>query len=176
MRMNNLLLGRIALQTYITYPLVRELTDKEGDYLNDAQAIGQYTVGTILIWTPKWKPIAVGAGVRWSAGVAGTALTAAAPIMAGYAIGATVGTAVSSKLFGDEGAQVALGFYSMGLLPGTDAPTLATYGNLLKPSETSTPGPVDLATAGLSAVKLQLRKLQLKIPRPANPTPLAGRF
>jgi len=160
--MNNLLLGRIALQTYITYPLVRELTDKEGDYLSDAQAIGQYTIGTILIWTPRWKPIAVGAGVRWAAGVALSTTTIAAPVLAGYAIGSAIGTAASSKLFGDEGAQTALGFYSLGLLPGTEAPTLETYGNLLRPSETSTPGPIDLISQGVMAVETKLRKFQIK--------------
>ena len=167
--MNNLLLGRLSLQAYITYPLVRELTDKEGDYLSDAQAIGQYTVGTILIWIPKWKPIAVGAGVRWGAGVALSATTIAAPFLAGYAIGAAVGTTASSKLFGDEGAQTALGFYSLGLLPGTEAPTLGTYGNLLRPSETSTPGPIDLISQGVMAVKTKLRKIQIKTPSLISP-------
>jgi hypothetical protein len=53
-----------------------------------------------------------------------------------------VGTAVSASIWGDEGAQTALGFYSGGLLPGTEAPDLTDYQYIFKP--TAPGGPVSL--------------------------------
>ena len=103
------------------------------------------------------KPYAVGkAGTVLAtrgATAAGAAITATAPISAGVAIGAVVGTAVSQELFGDEGAQTALGFYSLGLLPGTEAPELSTYGNLLRPSETEVKGPVEYVNTAIRTGK-----------------------
>lgn len=181
--MNNLMLGRVVTQIYLTYPLYNELTDKEGDYLTDAIAITTYAYVTALNWAPIMKPTLIGAGVKASGRIAlsagasalqftGRAVTVAAPFTAGYVIGATAGTAISGALFGEEGARTALGFYSGGMLPNTEAPTISTYGNLLKPSETSVPGPVELVGGFLQA----LNATRLKLPKFSNPTPTLTRY
>lgn len=70
---------------------------------------------------------------------AAKAATAIAPIALGYAAGAVVGTAVSQVLFGDEGATHAMGFYSGGTLPGTEAPDLSNYKYIVMPTEEGGP-------------------------------------
>ena len=154
---SDLYLGRLVLMGFIIddyYGDIREYQKSDrgtDDKLELAYETGKTAIATVTVLAPLWKTTVIGAGVRIGAGWAlaragalvATTATILAPITAGYMLGATVGTAVSQQLFGDEGAETALGFYSLGLLPGTEAPTLATYGNLLRPSETDVKGPVD---------------------------------
>lgn len=154
--------GRIAAQTIITtnyiYQVNKDVQDyKAGDKStwDTGTLIGSVAlqtaalgVGTVATWYPAKKAFAVG----WLATKSMRGLTlwsfqvarVVTPVTVGYLLGAAIGTGISYAVFGDDGAQTALGFYSGGMLPGTEAPTLETYSNLLRPSETSTPGPVDL--------------------------------
>jgi len=154
--------GRIAAQTVITTNYIYQVNKDVQDYKASDKStwdtgtlIGSVAlqtaalgVGTVATWYPAKKAFAVGwlatKSLSGVGAVAGRAAMVVAPITAGYMIGAVIGTGISYAIFGDDGAQVALGFYSLGMLPGTEAPTLDTYSNLLRPSETSTPGPVDL--------------------------------
>ena len=126
--------------------MYQELTDDEGDYLTDALAIAGWGMATGALIVPEIGSSIVGwVGTKATQAVApiiGRVSMFIAPFAAGYMIGATVGTAIASKVWGDEGAQVALGFYSGGLLPGTEAPDLSDYQYIFKP--TAPGGPVSL--------------------------------
>ena len=93
---------------------------------------------TLLGWgATKGSLLAKNLGYRVGAAgarVAARATVVLAPVAAGAAIGATIGTAVSQVIWGDEGAQTALGFYSMGTLPGTEAPDLSNFQYIFKPT------------------------------------------
>jgi len=161
--------GRLMAWTAASAAMVHELRDGEGDYLNDAFAIGAFVGATVTLVVPEgvasfvgWSGTKAWHGVRaaavWGAPYAGAAITAVSPFAVGYMIGAVAGTAIAGKIWGKEGEQVALGFYSGGLLPGTDAPTLSNYKYILKP--TAPGGPVSLydiaetgATTTLALVK-----------------------
>lgn len=69
-------------------------------------------------WIRLAAPMAAGGrGIGFGSaagGIGGGAL--AASIVAGYGIGAVVGTAISGAIWGKPGAQLALGFYSGGIL------------------------------------------------------------
>jgi len=82
-----------------------------------------YGAGTIGIWQPAVKAAVVGSlattvvnsglAVIGSAATAGGAVvTAAAPVAAGYAIGATAGTVIANEVWGEEGAADAIDFYT----------------------------------------------------------------
>jgi hypothetical protein len=154
--------GRWALWGMATTNMIWELTDDEDDYLNDLIAVGGWGMATGALMVPELLPRIVGYGVTHAgapiARVAATvASTVVAPVAVGYAIGATAGTVIASEVFGEEGAQTALGFYSLGTLPGTEAPTLDTYGNLLRPSETDVAGPVEIVQQISQTVKALIR-------------------
>lgn len=151
---SDLMLGRLVMVGFVIddyYGDVREYQESDKTAADKAE-LGYETVKTgvalFAIAYPILKTQMLGAGVRvtgsWVLARAGAIISIAAPITAGYMIGAVAGTAISQAVFGDEGAQTAMGFYSGGLLPGTEAPTLATYGNLLRPSETDVAGPVEI--------------------------------
>ena len=153
--------GRIAMWGLASAHMYQELTDGEGDYLNDIIAIAAWGGATGALWIPEVVPYMVGRGlhagsaaawnaVRAAAPYAWVAVTAAAPFTAGYTIGATVGTAIANKIWGEEGAQVALGFYSGGSLPGPDAPNLTDYQYIFKP--TAPGGPVSAYDVGKKGV------------------------
>jgi len=159
----HVLRGRLIMQGIITAPMIAELTDDEGDYLMDALAIAGWSVGTFSLWFPVVKAGLVGwgatAAVEATAPIAAAAVTAAAPIAAGYLVGATVGTVISNEIWGEEGAQTALGFYSGGLLPGTEAPDLSDFQYIFKP--TAPGGPVslyDIGKKGVEGTGLLIRK------------------
>lgn len=161
--------GRYALWGGASVNMYLELTDDEGDYLNDALAIAGWGVATGALFVPEGFATLVGIGLTrfaqgagWAARAAAAPVAAAvstviAPVAAGYVIGATVGTVIAEEIWGEEGAQVALGFYSVGLLPGTEAPDLTNYQYILKP--TAPGGPVSLYDVGEAGVKGTLRAL-----------------
>jgi len=169
--------GRWAIWGAVTWQTYRELTDGEDDYINDLVAIGTWGLATGSLMIPELLPRMVGFGVTnsWNAlkwvgarvaAPVGTAVsTVVAPIAAGYLIGATVGTVIANQVWGEEGAQTALGFYSGGLLPGTEAPNLTDYQYIFKP--TAPGGPVslyDIAEAGLTTTVVTVKKLLSKSP------------
>jgi len=168
--------GRLMAWTAAAALMVRELRDGEDDYLNDAFAIGGFLGATVTLVVPEgvasfigWSGTKAWHGVRvaaiWGAPYAGAAITAVSPFAVGYMIGAVAGTAIAGKIWGKEGEQVALGFYSGGLLPGTDAPTLSNYKYILKP--TAPGGPVslyDIAETGLSTTFVLARKWWNEVP------------
>lgn len=75
-----------------------------------------FGAGTIGIWAPTIKAGVVGSVattvVTRSLAVTGAAVTAVAPIAAGYAIGATAGTVIANEVWGEQGASDALDFYT----------------------------------------------------------------
>jgi hypothetical protein len=184
---SDLYLGRLILMGFIIddyYGDVREYQKSDKDVVDKTKFLyetGKTTIATITVMAPLWKTTMIGAGARigagWAAAKASAIATAAAPITAGYVIGATVGTVISEQLFGDEGAQTALGFYSLGLLPGTEAPTLSTYGNLLRPSETDVKGPVEIIGSairtGKQIVNIWWNRSPLHRPTFSNPYMMA---
>jgi len=158
--------GRYAFWVGASANMYLELTDDEGDYLNDALSIAGWGMATGALLVPEiastvlgWGLTRAAQGSQWMLGstaralapVAGTIVTAAAPITAGYVIGATVGTVIAEEVWGEEGAQTALGFYSAGLLPGTEAPDLTDYQYIFKP--TAPGGPSSLYDVGKQAVQ-----------------------
>lgn len=171
--MNNILLGRLTIQAYMTVGLIGQLTDDdEDDFLSDAAAISGYGVSTAILWAPTLKPALVGAGTRAGArigvaagarigAVAARSASLAAPVVLGYAAGALIGTAISKALFGDEGAKTAMGFYSGGTLPGTEAPDLSKFQYIFKPTEPGGP-------RSLYDVAVDIRE---SMPKFYNPTP-----
>jgi len=167
----DVLVGRLTLTGLATAEMLWDINQNTDDPISDATDVAWWGVELALIWNPVLKPAAIGAGLR-------TALssvvfsTIIAPVAAGYMIGATVGTAISYAIWGEEGAETALGFYSAGLLPGTDAPDLTDYQYIFKPTKPG--GPVslyDVGEAGLKATILTARKLWNKRVRYSNPNP-----
>ena len=155
--------GRLVMQGIITTHLIAELSDDEDDYFMDALAMGSFAIGTFSIWYPVVKAAAVGwtatVAVEGTAAAAGAVVTAAAPFTAGYLIGATAGTMIANEVWGEEGAQTALGFYSGGLLPGTEAPDLTDYQYIFKPTEPGGPESLyDIAEKGIETTVLTVRK------------------
>ena len=75
-----------------------------------------FGAGTIGIWAPTVKAGVVGSiattVVVRSLAVTGAAVTAVAPLAAGYAIGATAGTVIANEVWGEQGASDALDFYT----------------------------------------------------------------
>lgn len=156
----NYLVGRLVLQGAVFVDIYGDTKDyaksdrgvlatsKYGWELTKASA------ASLAIWYPGVIDRGIATGIGWSAIRAGhltwAATTVVAPITAGYVIGATVGTAVAQEIWGEEGAQTALGFYSGGLLPGTEAPDLTDYQYIFKP--TAPGGPVSLYDLGKKAV------------------------
>lgn len=163
--------GRWALWTAASANMYLELTDDEGDYLNDAISIAGWGMATGALLVPELLPRIVGFGVThgWKgarfvgatvAPYVGAAVSnVIAPIATGYAIGAVVGTVVAEEIWGEEGAQTAMGFYSGGLLPGTESPDLSDYQYIFKP--TAPGGPVslyDVAETGATTTVTLARK------------------
>lgn len=162
--------GRWILWGFASANMYRELTDDEGDYLTDALAIAGWGMATGALIVPEIGSSIVGwFGTKaWSsaAPIIGRVAMFTAPFAAGYMIGATVGTAISYAIWGEEGAQTALGFYSAGLLPGTDAPDLSDYQYIFKP--TAPGGPVslyDIGKQGIDNSILLIRKYLDNRPR-----------
>lgn len=160
----------MVMQGVLATHLYMELTDGDDDYLIDALAIGTFAIGTFTLWQPVLKAGIVGwvatETVAATGSVAASVVTAAAPVAAGAAIGAVVGTGISGAIWGEEGAQTALGFYSGGLLPGTEAPKLSDYQYIFKP--TAPGGPVsayDIGKKGIDLTVLTIRKAWNKRPR-----------
>jgi hypothetical protein len=146
--------GRYILWGMATANMYWELTDDEDDYFNDVIAVGGFVVATGALFIPEWFSWTVGRG-------ASAAATSAAPYVApvavataavttGYLIGAVAGTVIANEIWGEEGAQTAMGFYSGGMLPGTEAPDLTDYQYIFKP--TAPGGPVSLYDIGATAV------------------------
>jgi len=110
----NVLVGRLTSQAYISTLLALELTDKEGDYLVDAAAIGGWTIATFAIWKPVVYTAAKGAAVVAAVNAAAAvAEVTVAPVALGYAAGAVTGTLIVDKTFQDPTAtQMALDLYT----------------------------------------------------------------
>jgi len=167
--------GRYMLWGMATAHMYHELTDDEGDYIKDALAIGGWVVATGTLLVPEGFATIVGWGgtkalgaVTWTgravAPYVGAAVsTVVAPVAAGYAIGATAGTVIANEIWGEEGAQTALGFYSGGLLPGTEAPDLTNYQYIFKP--TAPGGPLSLYDVAEAGLKGTLRGIDRYIKR-----------
>jgi len=176
-----LLRGRLVLQGYVFVELEGDRREyRESDRGAKARAkigweLGKAMVASLGIWFPGVVDRGVASGVGWSAtraaALAGRAVTAVAPLTAGYMIGAAAGTAVAGTIWGEEGAQTALGFYSAGTLPGTEAPDLSDYQYIFKP--TAPGGPVslyDVAEAGARGTARGLGWLWSHRPQPrGNP-------
>ena len=138
----------MALQTAATAKFIWNVRKDTDDPVSDTIDFIWFAAESALIWNPLLKPAAIGTGLRMS--LSSTLVsTVIAPVAAGYMLGATAGTAVAGTIWGEEGAQTALGFYSGGTLPGTEAPNLTDYQYIFKP--TAPGGPVslyDVAEAG----------------------------
>lgn len=166
---NDRLWGRIFLQTIATAHLISELKEEEGDTLSDAYDIAWFALESAMIWNPFLKAEIIGAGLRVTAG-SGIVSTVVAPVAVGYAIGAVAGTVVADAIWGEEGAEVALGFYTLGLAPGTEAADLSDYQYIFKP--TAPGGPVslyDVAKEGVKGTGRILDSLWRHRPRLGNP-------
>ena len=174
--------GRYMLWGAASAHMYHELTDDEGDYISDALAIGGWVVATGTLIVPEGFATIVGWGgtratnaVTWTGRAVAPYVGAAiynvlAPVATGYVIGATIGTIIANEIWGEEGAQTALGFYSGGLLPGTEAPELSDYQYIFKPPEPG--GPVslyDLAEAGITVTATSVRRLWNTRPRFKSP-------
>jgi membrane-associated protease RseP (regulator of RpoE activity) len=97
--------------------------DSDKDPIDTAIVFGEvfgstvlFGAGTIGVWAPAVKAGVVGSiattAITATGKVAGAAVTAAAPIAAGYAIGAVAGTAIANEVWGEEGAADAIDFYT----------------------------------------------------------------
>jgi hypothetical protein len=170
--------GRYMLWGAATAHMYHELTDDEGDYINDALAIGGWVVATGTLIVPEGFATLVGwagtksmSAITWTgravAPYVGSAVsTVVAPVATGYAIGATAGTVIANEIWGEEGAQTALGFYSGGLLPGTEAPDLTDYQYIFKPTAPGGPASLyDIAEKGVEVTVLTVRKIINSRPR-----------
>lgn len=165
----DVLVGRLTLTGLATAEMIWDINQNTNDPFSDAADIGWWGVEMAMIWNPVLKPAMIGAGVRGAAGST-TVSTVLAPVAAGAAIGSVVGTGVSYSIWGEEGAQTALGFYSGGLLPGTEAPDLTDYQYIFKP--TAPGGPVSLYDVGKKGVKntiLLARGIWRRRPRVLRP-------
>lgn len=170
--------GRYILWGMASAKMYHELTDGEGDYIVDALHIGAWVVATGTLIVPEGFATLVGwTGTRVAQGAAigfsqiGNAIGAAvstvvAPVAAGYVIGATAGTVIANEIWGEEGAQTALGFYSGGLLPGTEAPDLTDYQYIFKPTAPGGPTSLyDIAKTGVTVTASTVRRLWASRPR-----------
>lgn len=169
--------GRYMLWGMATAHMYHELTDDEHDYIKDALAVGGWVVATGTVIIPEgfativgWSGTRTLSALKWMGRAAAPYIwsgfsTVVAPVATGYMIGATAGTAIANQIWGEEGAQTALGFYSGGLLPGTESPDLTDYQYIFKP--TAPGGPVslhDLAVKGLEITTLNMRRLANRMP------------
>jgi hypothetical protein len=170
--------GRYMLWGMATAHMYHELTDDEGDYINDGLAIGGWVVATGTLIVPEGFATLVGWGgtkAMSAAGWTGRAVapyvgaavsTVVAPVAAGYVIGATVGTVIANEIWGEEGAQTALGFYSGGLLPGTEAPDLTDYQYIFQPTAPGGPTSLyDIAETAVDVTAVTVRRLWNSRPR-----------
>jgi len=159
--------GRLVLQGYVVLELSGDIQDYQQsdkgikDKAVISWEIGKAALASAVIWWPAAVAGAKATGIGWLATRAalatGSLVTAAAPFTAGYMIGATAGTAIAEEVWGEEGAQTAMGFYSGGLLPGTEAPDLTDYQYIFKP--TAPGGPVSLYDVAKTGVDNTLRGL-----------------
>ena len=155
----------MALQTAATAKWGYNISKDTDDPGSDAIDTIWFAAESAMIWNPLLKPAAIGTGLRLAAGST-LVSTVLAPLAAGYAIGATVGTAVSGAIWGKEGAQVAMGFYSGGLLPGTEAPNLTDYQYIFKPTAPGGPTSLyDVAKTGYDVTVLTVRNILANRPR-----------
>jgi len=162
--------GRWVIWSGAALHLHRELTDGESDYHMDALAIAAFGFATANLFVPNVQDSITGWLATRVALAGGAIVTAAAPVAAGAAIGAVAGTTIAGSIWGKEGAQTALGFYSGGTLPGTEAPTLTDYQYIFKP--TAPGGPVslyDVAEAGVKGTLRSLDRLWSRRPSLGNP-------
>jgi hypothetical protein len=174
--------GRWVLWGAASAHMYHELTDDEGDYINDALAIGGWVVATGTLIVPEGFATIVGWGASnaWrAAGWTGRAVapyvgaavsTVVAPVATGYVIGATAGTVIANEIWGEEGAQVALGAYTFGMAPGTEAADLSDLQYIFKP--TAPGGPVslyDIAETGVTVTASTVRRIWNSRPRFRNP-------
>jgi hypothetical protein len=163
--------GRWALWGMVTLGTYQELTDGEDDYITDLVHIGGWALATGALMVPELVPRMVGFGLthswsalRWAGAavapyVGAAVSTVVAPVAAGYLIGATVGTAIANEIWGEEGAQVALGAYSFGMLPGTEAADLSDFQYIFKPTAPGGPTSLyDVAETGLKTTVLVASK------------------
>jgi hypothetical protein len=159
--------GRLVLQGYVALELYGDIQDyqKSDKGMKDTAVIsweiGKAGLASAVIWYPAAVAGAKASGVGWVATRAalamGSAVTIAAPFTAGYVIGATAGTAIANEVWGEEGAQTALGFYSGGLLPGTETPDVTDYQYIFKPTKPG--GPVSLYDVAKKGYENTLRGL-----------------
>lgn len=170
--------GRLILQGYVFVELEEDRREyRASDRGPKARAkitfeLSKAAVASLAIWYPGPIDRATTIGIGWIATriaqAGGVVLhQVIAPIGVGIAIGATAGTAISAAIWGEEGAQVALGFYSAGTLPGTEAPDLRDYQYIFKP--TAPGGPVslyDVAEAGARGTSRGLGWLWSNRPQP----------
>jgi len=161
-----LLRGRLVLQGAVFVDLAVDVneyskSDKDvGDKAKLTWEIAKAGVTTGMIWNPLLITGIKARSTGWIATRAalggGALVSAVAPVAAGYLIGATVGTAIANQVWGEEGARTAMGFYSGGLLPNTEAPDLTDYQYIFKP--TAPGGPVSaydvVETAATTSVTL----------------------
>jgi len=90
---NYTLLGRIAIQVYLTNRVYEELTD-ETIGLDDLIAIGEFGLGTAFLWTPGLE-----------SNLLGRVLVRGWPLYAGYALGVAVGLPIAYQIDGEEGVD-----------------------------------------------------------------------
>jgi hypothetical protein len=161
--------GRWILWGAASANMYWELTDDEGDYLTDALAIAGWGMATGALIVPEIGSSIVGwvgtKAAQTAAPIIGRVAMFTAPFAAGYMIGATVGTAISYAIWGEEGAQVALGAYSFGMLPGTEAADVSDFQYIFKP--TAPGGPVslyDLAETGVKTSVVLAKKFWRSTP------------
>ena len=152
--------GRLILQGMILTDYTMDMVEEFQEYqesdkdpsdaaeliASSAWHTGMMGLQTMLVWLPLAKPYAVGWTATKLAPTVQVVAAGAAAVTTGYAIGAVTGTVIANEIWGEEGAQVAMGFYSGGLLPGTEAPDLSDYQYILKP--TAPGGPDSLYDIG----------------------------
>ena len=172
--MNNILLGKITLQGMATANLWWDLNEEQGDTVSDLVDIGQFVGETALIWYPVVKPLTVGAVVRAGGSAATTVAgstvvsTVVAPVALGAAIGAVAGTAISQEVWGEEGAQDAIDFY-------TGQADYGAYFDVVGNVETIyelgiKPAVTEAAETAVSTVKQVLRNVELRLPELLRPS------
>lgn len=90
---NYTLIGRIAIQAYLTNRLYNELTDEDIG-LDDLIAVGEFGLGTAFLWTPGLE-----------SNLLGRALIRSWPVAAGYGLGVAVGLPIAHHIDGEEGVD-----------------------------------------------------------------------
>ena len=172
--------GRLILQGMVLTDYTVDMYEEYDEYKEsdkDSLAGGKLIAGsawhtgmmgfqTMLIWIPLAKPLAVGWSATRLAKLAVVPAVAATAVTSGYALGAVAGTVIANEIWGEEGAQVALGFYSGGLLPGTEAPDLSDYQYIFKPTEPGGPSSLyDIGKSAAAGLKSAVNVLLQKFPR-----------